>query len=94
MHLAGVTHLVVLKDIISPMGYVAGNVTCLGTCYVTQKYLVFKFAKVVPCTSVVIKYFVPVQIAKTVYPRFMTIRTSKMFNSIAEVHTNFLGVWL
>ena len=34
--LAGVTLLVVLKEVTSPMGYVADYVTCFGTGYVTK----------------------------------------------------------
>ena len=74
--LAGVTPLVVLKEVISPMGYVAGYVTG----YVTKKYLVFNFATVIPRTSVaMINLFVPAKIAKTREPSFVKIQASKIF---------------
>ena len=81
--LAGVTPLVVLKEVTSPMGYVAGYVTCCGTGYVTKKYLVFNFATVIPRTSVaMINLFVPAKIAKTREPSFVKIQASKIFGSI------------
>ena len=93
--LAGVTPLVVLNEVTSPMGYVAGYVTFYGTGYVTKKYLVFNFAIVIPRTSVaMINLFVPAKSAKTREPSFVKIQASKIFGSIAELQKNFQGVWL